>query len=110
SITITAELEALHGSSAQVTFAVTDTGIGVEQEQIVRLFKPFTQAEKSTTRRYGGTGLGLAICKQLVELMGGQIGVQSEAGAGSRFWFTVPLEVAPPLQSDKGGLVEPRVN
>jgi len=80
---------------AELTFSVTDTGIGVEPAQQENIFSSFTQADNSTTRRFGGSGLGLTICKQIVELMGGRIGMNSQPGKGSTFWFALALPVRP---------------
>jgi signal transduction histidine kinase/ActR/RegA family two-component response regulator len=84
---------------AQLKISVADSGIGITAEQLDRLFRRFTQADSSTTRRYGGTGLGLAISKTLVELMGGTIGAQSLPGEGSTFWITLPLIAGDQTQS-----------
>ncbi|MDL5052331.1 PAS domain S-box protein [Oscillatoria laete-virens NRMC-F 0139] len=78
---------------ALIKFSVTDTGIGIPPEKLANLFQPFVQVDSSTTRKYGGTGLGLSICKQLASLMGGKMGVESEPGKGSCFWFTVKLGI-----------------
>jgi PAS domain S-box-containing protein len=91
-VSLRARLEEDQGRSALVRFEVADTGIGIDATQQGRLFESFTQADASTTRRFGGTGLGLAICKQLVERMGGAIGIHSDPGVGSTFWFTLSLE------------------
>ena len=75
----------------EILFAVKDSGIGIAPEAATKLFQPFSQADASTTRLHGGTGLGLVICKRIVDLMGGKIGVRSELGRGSLFWFSVPM-------------------
>lgn len=99
-VTITASFEAVETETLRLSVQVEDTGIGMSREQMERLFISFSQADSSTTRRYGGTGLGLAICRQLVEMMGGTIGVDSTVGQGSRFHFSLPLRWRPAASAD----------
>ena len=91
-IVLRATLDSEDDKKALIHFSVRDTGIGIPQEKTSALFEPFIQADASTTRKHGGTGLGLTISKQLVELMDGQIGVESKEGIGSEFWFTALLQ------------------
>ena len=95
SVTVRVNVGAAEGAE-RIRFEVLDSGIGIDPAMLERMFEPFTQADVSTTRKYSGNGLGLAIAKQLVELMGGEIAAKSELGAGSRFWFEVPLPAATP--------------
>ena len=94
-ITLKVELENITEKNVRLAFSVKDTGIGMTPEQLGRLFNAFTQADGSTTRKYGGTGLGLVISKSLVELMGGKMQVESTSGVGSRFFFSISLPIAP---------------
>ncbi len=94
-VTVHVQLLEQYEETSLIRFEVTDTGIGIPQETQTQLFQPFSQADSSTTRQYGGTGLGLVICKKLVEQMGGEVGLESQPGNGSTFWFTVPLTCQP---------------
>jgi PAS domain S-box-containing protein len=93
-VAVRVRVESMQGSKVTLRFSVSDTGIGVPPEKHRLIFEPFTQADGSTTRKYGGTGLGLSISSGLVELMGGRIWVESEVGRGSTFCFTLPLDIA----------------
>jgi two-component system sensor histidine kinase/response regulator len=92
-VSVEVSVEDPEAHPVRLRFAVTDTGIGVPAEKLASIFKPFEQADGSTTRRFGGTGLGLSICTKLVQLMDGEIGVESKPGEGSRFWFSLPADV-----------------
>ncbi len=101
-VSVRVRAESVEGNrKVTLCFSVADTGIGIPPEKHRLIFEPFTQADGSTTRKYGGTGLGLSISSGLVELMGGRIWVESEVGQGSTFHFTLALELPAPTQSSE---------
>jgi PAS domain S-box-containing protein len=108
-VVLEAALESRDDGRIAVGFRITDTGIGIRPEKLGQLFQPFAQADVSTTRKYGGTGLGLTISKQLVEMMEGSIGVHSQEGRGSTFWFTAVFDPAPEAHPSAGERNEPVV-
>lgn len=109
-ITITIDASQRQGNSLPITFSVADTGIGISPDNISQIFNSFRQADSSIPRLYGGTGLGLTICKNLIELQGGSIEVQSELGRGSCFRFTIPYTVSEaPLTEDTAVIKEPNL-
>jgi PAS domain S-box-containing protein len=113
-IVVRAAVEAQHGAASAVRVEVVDTGIGIEPSLIGNMFEPFTQADASTTRKYGGTGLGLAISRELIGLMGGTIGATSEPGCGSTFWIELLLHepattaAGAPASVDGDGAAKPQ--
>lgn len=102
-VALAAELVECGGGLATIRLEVRDTGIGIPADRQHRLFAPFSQVDGSTTRKYGGSGLGLAICRQIVDLMGGQIGAESQPGQGSTFWCELPLELAAAIAGQSCG-------
>ncbi len=108
-VSVSVGIEVETAETVTVRCTVEDTGIGISADQMARLFRSFSQADSSTTKRYGGAGLGLAISKQLVEMMGGQIGCESQPGQGSRFWFTATLGKSQEAPAPVESAPEPRV-
>lgn len=105
SITVTVGISALDDGRRLVRWSVADSGPGIAAADLAGLFRPFSQVDHGATRRHGGTGLGLAISKRLVELMGGSIGVDSQPGQGSTFWFELPLHPAPDGDHDQAAIL-----
>ena len=101
-VKLSIKLKNIHHDRATLDFSVTDTGIGMSKEQQKAIFSPFTQADGSTTRRFGGTGLGLSICQSLIDMMGGQIQVEGNMGEGSQFFFTITLQIIAEESEDTG--------
>lgn len=108
-IHVTAEIEEDFGDKVKILVAISDTGIGIAKDKLNHIFSPFKQADSSTTRKYGGTGLGLAICKQLTELMGGEIWATNNSQNGTTFSFTAILEKSTEMATQESKVAEPKV-